>query len=141
MVATEYLSSFRRDPLETFSTEDAVRILGDDDRAFNTDYSPVDFVFHGGSGSTIDEIREAIGYGVVKMNIDTDMQWAFLCGVRTYVEENSDYLQTQIGNPDGDEKPNKKYYDPRVWLRSGERSFVIRLRRAFEDLNCTNRNN
>jgi fructose-bisphosphate aldolase class II len=103
--------------------------------------SPVDFVFHGGSGSTIDEIREAIGYGVVKMNIDTDMQWAFLCGVRTYVEENSDYLQTQIGNPDGDEKPNKKYYDPRVWLRAGERSFVIRLRRAFEDLNCINRNN
>ena len=104
-------------------------------------HNPVDFVFHGGSGSTIDEIREAIGYGVVKMNIDTDMQWAFLSGVRSYVEENSDYLQTQIGNPDGDEKPNKKYYDPRVWLRAGERSFVIRLRRAFEDLNCINRNN
>ena len=103
--------------------------------------SPVDFVFHGGSGSTIDEIREAIGYGVVKMNIDTDMQWAFLCGVRDYVQSNTAYLQDQIGNPDGGDKPNKKYYDPRVWLREGEKTFVLRLRRAFEDLNCVNRNN
>jgi len=104
-------------------------------------HNPVDFVFHGGSGSSIDEIREAIGYGVVKMNIDTDMQWAFLCGVRDYVQTNSDYLQAQIGNPEGGGKPNKKYYDPRVWLREGEKTFVIRLRSAFEDLNCVNRNN
>mgnify|MGYP000633711385 CR=1 FL=1 len=104
-------------------------------------HSPVDFVFHGGSGSSIDEIREAIGYGVVKMNIDTDMQWAFLCGVRDYVASNADYLQAQIGNPEGGSKPNKKYYDPRVWLREGEKTFVIRLRKAFEDLNCVNRNN
>ena len=103
--------------------------------------SPVDFVFHGGSGSSIDEIREAIGYGVVKMNIDTDMQWAFLCGVRDYVASNADYLQAQIGNPEGDGKPNKKYYDPRVWLREGEKTFVTRSRKAFEDLNCVNRNN
>ena len=102
--------------------------------------SPVDFVFHGGSGSSLEEIREAISYGVIKMNIDTDMQWSFLSGVRNYVEGNSEYLQFQIGNPDGDEKPNKKYYDPRVWLRAGEVSFVNRLKKAFEDLNCINRN-
>lgn len=101
---------------------------------------PVDFVFHGGSGSSLEEIREAIGYGVIKMNIDTDMQWAFLSGVRDYIEENSAYLQTQIGNPDGDEKPNKKFYDPRVWLREGEAEFIARLKQAFEDLNCVNRN-
>jgi fructose-bisphosphate aldolase class II len=101
---------------------------------------PVDFVFHGGSGSSVDEIREAIGYGVIKMNIDTDMQWAFLTGVRDYVSSKSDYLQSQIGNPDGDDKPNKKYYDPRVWLREGEAAFVNRLKQAFDDLNCLNRN-
>lgn len=101
---------------------------------------PVDFVFHGGSGSTLEEIREAISYGVIKMNIDTDMQWAFLSGVRDYVSAKSEYLQTQIGNPDGDDKPNKKFYDPRVWLREGENAFVARLKQAFEDLNCVNRN-
>jgi len=95
----------------------------------------IDFVFHGGSGSTVEEIREAIGYGVIKMNIDTDMQWAFLSGVRDYVQDKSDYLQTQIGNPEGDDSPNKKYYDPRVWLRKGEQAFVERLKKAFEDLN------
>ena len=101
---------------------------------------PVDFVFHGGSGSSLEEIREAIGYGAIKMNIDTDMQWAFLSGVRDYVTDKSDYLQSQIGNPDGDDKPNKKFYDPRVWLRKGEEAFVERLKQAFEDLNCVNRN-
>jgi fructose-bisphosphate aldolase class II len=101
---------------------------------------PVDFVFHGGSGSSVEEIREAIGYGVIKMNIDTDMQWAFLTGVRDYVSSKSDYLQTQIGNPDGADKPNKKFYDPRVWLREGEVTFVSRLKQAFDDLNCINRN-
>ena len=101
---------------------------------------PVDFVFHGGSGSSLEEIREAIGYGVIKMNIDTDMQWAFLSGVRDYVSEKSDYLQSQIGNPDGDDKPNKKFYDPRVWLREGEQTFVQRLKKAFDDLNCVDRN-
>ncbi len=98
---------------------------------------PIHFVFHGGSGSSREEIREAISYGVIKMNIDTDMQWAFASGVREYFEEYKDYLQTQIGNPEGEDKPNKKYYDPRKWLRKGEEHFVARLKRAFEDLNAT----
>jgi fructose-bisphosphate aldolase class II len=102
---------------------------------YNVEHNHIDFVFHGGSGSTLEEIREAIGYGVIKMNIDTDMQWAFLSGVRDYVQDNKDYLQTQIGNPDGGDLPNKKYYDPRVWLRKGEQAFVERLKKAFEDLN------
>ena len=102
---------------------------------FNVGHNHIDFVFHGGSGSSVEEIREAIGYGVIKMNIDTDMQWAFLSGVRDYVDDKKDYLQTQIGNPDGPDSPNKKYYDPRVWLRKGEEAFVERLKKAFEDLN------
>ncbi len=102
--------------------------------------NPVNFVFHGGSGSSREEIREAIGYGAIKMNIDTDMQWAYWDGVREYYESKKDYLQAQIGNPEGDDKPNKKYYDPRVWLRKGEDAFVKRLKTAFEDLNCINRN-
>ncbi|RMG85418.1 MAG: class II fructose-bisphosphate aldolase [Bacteroidetes bacterium] len=102
--------------------------------------TPINFVFHGGSGSSREEIREAIEYGAIKMNIDTDMQWAFWTGVRDYYEAHRDYLQTQIGNPDGEDKPNKKYYDPRKWLREGEKSFVNRLKTAFEDLNCLNRN-
>lgn len=102
--------------------------------------TPVNFVFHGGSGSTQEEIREAIEYGAVKMNIDTDMQWAFWDGVRAYYENKKGYLQAQIGNPDGDDKPNKKYYDPRVWLREGEKTFVTRLRQAFDDLNCIGKN-
>ena len=107
---------------------------------FGTEPRPVDFVFHGGSGSTPEEIREAISYGAIKMNIDTDMQWAFAEGIRDYFAENAPYLQSQIGNPDGPEKPNKKHYDPRVWLRAGEVSFVNRLEQAFEDLNCIGRN-
>lgn len=107
---------------------------------FKTDSNPVNFVFHGGSGSTQEEIREAIEYGAIKMNIDTDMQWAFLEGVRDYMTSNADYLKTQIGNPDGADQPNKKKYDPRVWLRKGEQSFTQRLAKAFEDLNCINRN-
>lgn len=99
---------------------------------------PLDFVFHGGSGSSPAEITEAIGYGVVKMNIDTDLQWAFWDGVRQYEADKHDYLQGQIGNPEGDDKPNKKVYDPRVWLRSGETAFVTRLRQAFEELNNVN---
>lgn len=101
--------------------------------------APVDFVFHGGSGSSREEIREAISYGVIKMNIDTDMQWAFTSGVRDYVLGKKDYLMTQIGNPEGDDKPNKKFYDPRVWLREGEKVFVQRLEQSFEDLNCVNK--
>ena len=101
---------------------------------------PIHFVFHGGSGSSREQIREAIGYGVVKMNLDTDMQWAFWDGVHGYYKENKDYLQAQLGNPEGDDKPNKKYYDPRAWLRAGEQAFIERLARSFEDLDCINRN-
>lgn len=99
----------------------------------------IKFVFHGGSGSSQEDIREAIDYGVIKMNIDTDLQWAFWDGVHAYYKDKRDFLQAQIGNPEGDDKPNKKYYDPRKWLREGEGSFKKRLAQAFEDLNCMNR--
>ena len=101
---------------------------------------PVNFVFHGGSGSELKDIKDAVSYGVVKMNIDTDTQWAFWDGVRGYEAKNRAYLQGQIGNPEGEDKPNKKYYDPRKFLRAGEESMVKRLLTAFEDLNCLNRN-
>jgi len=107
---------------------------------FNTGDKPVDFVFHGGSGSELADIREAISYGAVKMNIDTDTQWAYWDGVREYEEKFKPYLQGQIGNPEGDDKPNKSYYDPRKWLRFGEESIIARLEKAFEDLNCVGRN-
>jgi fructose-bisphosphate aldolase class II len=107
---------------------------------YNTTDKPVNFVFHGGSGSEKEKIHEAISYGVIKMNIDTDTQWAFWDGVRKYEAANHDYLQGQLGNPEGPDKPNKKKYDPRVWLRDGEKSMVERLKIAFEDLNCLNRN-
>ncbi len=107
---------------------------------FNTAEKPVNFVFHGGSGSLPSEISEAIGYGVIKMNIDTDTQWATWEGVKDYVEKNSDYLQGQIGNPDGEDKPNKKYYDPRKWLRAGQETLVARTVEAFKDLNAMDRN-
>ncbi len=107
---------------------------------FKTSIKPVHFVFHGGSGSSQSEIREAIDYGVIKMNIDTDLQWAFWDGVKNYVKKNENYLQGQIGNPDGDDSPNKKYYDPRKWLRAGEESFITRLTQSFEDLNCMGKN-
>jgi fructose-bisphosphate aldolase, class II len=100
---------------------------------------PLNFVFHGGSGSSRSEIREAISYGVIKMNIDTDTQWAFWDGVHGYYKNKKDYLQHQIGNPDGDDKPNKKFYDPRAWLRDGEKGIVERMKTAFEDLNAINR--
>jgi fructose-bisphosphate aldolase class II len=103
---------------------------------FNTSSNPINFVFHGGSGSSREEIREAIEYGAVKMNIDTDIQWAYWEGVHQYYNTKKDYLQSQIGNPEGDDNPNKKYYDPRVWLRAGEQSIISRLKLAFEDLNC-----
>lgn len=106
---------------------------------FNTIDKPVNFVFHGGSGSSEAEIREAISYGAIKMNIDTDLQWAFWEGVKDYYEANKGYLQGQIGNPEGDDKPNKKFYDPRVWMRKGEDTFRKRLEQAFADLNCINR--
>ena len=106
---------------------------------FSTGPLPVNFVFHGGSGSSREEIREAIRYGAIKMNIDTDIQWATWEGVKNYYEANKDYLQGQLGNPTGADSPNKKYYDPRVWLRKGEESLVSRLKVAFEDLNCLNR--
>jgi len=98
--------------------------------------NPIDFVFHGGSGSTVEEIREGISYGVIKMNIDTDLQYAFMEGIRDYMAANADFLQTQIGNPTGADSPNKKYYDPRAWMRKGEVTFKNRLKSAFEDLNC-----
>lgn len=107
-------------------------------KKYNTGHNPVDFVFHGGSGSTLEEIREAIGYGVIKMNLDTDLQFAFTEGARDYVVKNIDYLKTQIGNPEGDDQPNKKYYDPRKWMREGELTFVARLEKAFADLNNVN---
>ena len=110
-------------------------------KKFNTKSDkPVNFVFHGGSGSELKDIKNAVSYGVIKMNIDTDTQWAFWDGVREYEAKNRAYLQGQIGNPEGDDKPNKKYYDPRKWLRSGEESMVKRLQTAFSDLNCLNRN-
>ncbi len=105
----------------------------------NTSEKPVNFVFHGGSGSSEEEIKEAIDYGVIKMNIDTDTQWAFWDGVRKYEKANHDYLQSQIGNPEGEDKPNKKKYDPRVWLREGEKAMVERLKVAFNNLNCDDR--
>ncbi|MCY0969078.1 class II fructose-bisphosphate aldolase [Chryseobacterium wangxinyae] len=105
---------------------------------FGTADKPINFVFHGGSGSTLEEIREAIDYGVIKMNIDTDLQFAYTEGIRDYMVDNVEYLRTQIGNPDGEEKPNKKFYDPRVWVRKGEETFSKRLVRAFEDLNNVN---
>ncbi len=108
---------------------------------FNTASSkPVNFVFHGGSGSTLEEIREAIGYGVIKMNIDTDTQWATWEGVKAYYEKYEGYLQGQIGNPEGEDKPNKKYYDPRKWLRSGQETLIARVKQAFSDLNALDRN-
>ncbi|MGO4708269.1 class II fructose-bisphosphate aldolase [Chryseobacterium sp. 2TAF14] len=105
---------------------------------FGTAEKPINFVFHGGSGSTLEEIREAIDYGVIKMNIDTDLQFAYTEGIRDYMIDNVEYLKTQIGNPEGEEKPNKKYYDPRVWIRKGEETFSKRLVQAFEDLNNVN---
>ena len=109
-------------------------------KKFKTADKPVNFVFHGGSGSDPKDIKEALGYGVIKMNIDTDTQWATWDGVRKYEAKYHDYLQGQIGNPDGDDKPNKKYYDPRKWIREGETSMVSRLERAFSELNCLDRN-
>ena len=107
---------------------------------FHTQPKPVCFVFHGGSGSSVEEIREAISYGAVKMNLDTDLQWAFWDGVHQYYKEKKEYLGAQIGNPTGADQPNKKYYDPRIWLREGEKSFFKRLMKAFEDLNNVGRN-
>jgi fructose-bisphosphate aldolase class II len=105
---------------------------------YNVPANTVDFVFHGGSGSTVEEIREAIGYGVIKMNIDTDLQFAFTEGIRDYIVDKVDYLKTQIGNPEAADQPNKKHYDPRKWLRMGEQTFKQRLVKAFEDLNNIN---
>ena len=105
---------------------------------FNIPKNSLDFVFHGGSGSSVEEIREAIDYGVIKMNIDTDLQFAFTEGIRDYVLNKKDFLMSQIGNPDGNDIPNKKFYDPRVWLREGEETFKARLVKAFEDLNNIN---
>lgn len=107
-------------------------------KKFGTDHNPIDFVFHGGSGSSLEEIREAISYGVVKMNIDTDLQFAFTEGIRDYMTSKVNYLRTQIGNPDGADIPNKKYYDPRKWIREGENTFNTRLEQAFADLNNIN---
>ncbi len=105
---------------------------------FGTGEKPINFVFHGGSGSSLEEIRQAIDYGVIKMNIDTDLQFAYTEGIRDYMGEKGEYLKSQIGNPEGDDKPNKKFYDPRVWIRKGEETFNTRLVQAFEDLNNIN---
>ena len=107
-------------------------------KKYGVEENHIDFVFHGGSGSTLEEIREAIGYGVVKMNIDTDLQFAFTEGIRDYMQEKATYIATQIGNPDGAGQPNKKHYDPRKWLRLGEETFKTRLKQAFSDLNNVN---
>ena len=107
-------------------------------KKFGVGNNHIDFVFHGGSGSTVEEIREGISYGVIKMNIDTDLQYAFLEGIRDYMGNKVDYLKAQIGNPEGPDSPNKKHYDPRVWLREGEKTFVRRLKKAFDDLNNVN---
>ena len=109
-------------------------------KKFNTEENPVNFVFHGGSGSDPKEIKEAISYGVIKMNIDTDTQWAFWSGIMKNYKAREAYMQAQIGNPDGNDNPNKKDYDPRNWLRKGEESVMARLKIAFENLNCMNRN-
>jgi fructose-bisphosphate aldolase class II len=109
-------------------------------KKYNTEEKPVNFVFHGGSGSSHEEIREAISYGVIKMNIDTDTQWAAWKGVMEYYKKNEAYLQGQIGNPEGEDKPNKKYYDPRKWMRESELSIIERLKQAYDDLNSLNRN-
>lgn len=109
-------------------------------KKFGTGSKPVYFVFHGGSGSTVEEIREANSYGSIKMNIDTDQQWAFWEGIKNYYQANEAYLQTQLGNPEGPDSPNKKYYDPRVWLRKGEETFIKRLELAFDMLNAIGRN-
>lgn len=108
-------------------------------KAFSLPAKPLNFVFHGGSGSCANDITQALAYGVVKMNIDTDTQWAAWNGVHQYYLDNKAYLQSQIGNPEGDEKPNKKYYDPRVWLRQSEKAMAARLQQSFTDLNCLNR--
>ena len=107
-------------------------------KKYNLKHNYIDFVFHGGSGSSVEEIREAIGYGVIKMNIDTDLQYAYMSGIRNYFSSNNEYLLSQIGNPDGLDYPNKKYYDPRKWLREGELTFMDRLKKAFKDLNNIN---
>ena len=131
-------------PSSSFTVPSFTKILLNSQKhiqeTFETGPNPVDFVFHGGSGSTREEIREAISYGVIKMNIDTDTQWATWEGVMKYYKENEAYLQGQIGNPDGEDKPNKKYYDPRKWLRAAEITMVERLKVAFEDLNALDRN-
>ena len=110
------------------------------EKKFNTRKQPVNFVFHGGSGSSPEEIKESIGYGVIKMNIDTDLQWGFTTGTRDYFAKYNEYVQSQIGNPEGEDLPNKKYYDPRKWIRDGELTFIERLTRSFEELNNISRN-
>ena len=105
---------------------------------YNVPHNTIDFVFHGGSGSTVEEIREAIGYGVIKMNIDTDLQFAYTEGIRDYMQKMAPYLASQIGNPEGADQPNKKHYDPRKWIRLGEETFKTRLKQAFADLNNVN---
>ena len=107
---------------------------------YNTEEKPLDYVFHGGSGSDEEKIKQAIEYWVIKMNVDTDTQWAFWEWVKNFVEENTDYLQGQIGNPEGEDAPNKKYYDPRKWLSSGQKSMKQRIIKAFEDLNAIDKN-
>ena len=107
-------------------------------KKYNLEHNYIDFVFHGGSGSSVEEIREGISYGVIKMNIDTDLQYAYMEGIRDYFNDKSEYLRTQIGNPDGEDVPNKKHYDPRKWVREAELSFKERLKKAFKDLNNIN---
>ena len=107
-------------------------------KKYNLEHNYIDFVFHGGSGSSVDEIREGISYGVIKMNIDTDLQYAYMEGIRDYFNDKSEYLKTQIGNPDGEDVPNKKHYDPRKWVREAELTFKNRLKQAFKDLNNIN---
>jgi fructose-bisphosphate aldolase, class II len=117
-------------PIILYNSQDFVQ------KKFETVDKPLNLVFHGGSGSTAAEIKEAISYGVIKMNIDTDTQWAYWEGIKNFYQSKESYLQSQIGNPEGSDSPNKKYYDPRVWVRSAEESLVARLNLAFQELNC-----
>jgi fructose-bisphosphate aldolase class II len=110
------------------------------EKELGTGPKPVFFVFHGRQRIFTGANKGSIGYGAIKMNIDTDLQWAFWEGILENYKKNEGYLQGQLGNPEGADKPNKKYYDPRVWLRKGQESFSKRLEMAFTDLNCINRN-
>ncbi|PWW73453.1 fructose bisphosphate aldolase [Tuber magnatum] len=104
----------------------------------STGDKPLFLVFHGGSGSSKEEFRAGISHGVVKVNLDTDLQYAYLTGIRDYVLNRKDFIMSQVGNPEGEDKPNKKYFDPRVWVREGEKTMSARVQEALSDFNTAN---